>query len=1839
LRKYIFVLLLFPLLFLHAQSVASLAISEVMFYPQGSDNEFIEIYNFGLTPIDIDSFKIKYNTSNPDIILKTGSTSILAPGSYAVILQGNYDFANGLYKDKIPSGALILKIADNYFGSTGMSNTTGRPICLLNKNNDTLDYYSYSADNAVGYSDEKIKMNKDASPSNWSNSLVLNGTPGYRNSITPYEHNLEVNSISVSPSLIYEGGSAAISAKVLNKGSAAADSFSINIYNDANYNSIPEASELLVNKDYSSLAANDSVETSSELNSLAAGKYNIIAEVIYGRDENKADNIKQISFTVHPKGSSYNDAVINEFMYAPIAGQPEWVEIFNKSQKQINLKNWRIGDKTNRVVITSKDILLQPNSFLIITKDSSILSYYKIPVEVIKTNLPSLNNDGDSIVLTDSLGATIDSLAYLPAWGGNINGKSLERIDKDESSVLKSNWGSSISGFNATPGLVNSIALKQYDLALTDFKTKYKTINITGQNELSVTLRNYGKQTANNYAVKIYADINNDTLIQQNELIKTITGSTIAYKDSITLTMACSPYNAGANRFFACIEFLNDEDTLNNKKFTEFTAYKINEERNDIVINEIIYAPALQRPEWIEVYNNSLKEINLKGYKLSDNTDTSTIITKSLILKPNEYLVIAADSSLLKDYTIPSQFITAKFSSLNNSGDKVILIDSLNRTIDSLEYLPAWGGSNGKSLERIEPSGSSITQSNWSESKDKNGATPGKINSVAVKQYDLALTNAQLKYKSISITDKNELIITALNNGKQTVNNYAVKIYADINNDTLIQQTELIKTITGPILTPKDSATFTANCAPYSSGINRYFAYVDFVNDEDITNNKKYAQFTAYKINEERNDLVINEIMYAPALRQPEWIEVYNNSQKEIDLKNYKLSDNTDTATVITKSLVIKPKEYLVIAADSSLIKDYAITSQFVCAKFPALNNSGDKVILIDSLNRTIDSVEYQSSWGGSGGKSLERIEPSGLSIKQSNWLESKDKNGATPGKKNSVSACDYDLQIADAQVIPQTPNYGGSVGLKIKVKNAGIYALPFTLKIYEDVNNDTLPDALLYSGPYPKLNPTDSAIVELNPLVSNIHRAMAVIINLTAQGDENEANNYLYKKADLAYSKSAVLINEIMYDPTNGEPEWIEFYNNTPDTINFKGWSINDVYATPEIYKTTKDFLALPGEYFLVTKDSSIYNYHRNIPAKILFTPVPVLNNDKDGVVLKDAENNIIDSVLYGINFESKQGFSLERKNLNNDSNLKDNWGVSTDAERSTPGRKNSISAKVNDLTLLKVFANFLAPQHGDSLLVAARIKNSGSASASAFSIEYYFSPDTNKSALQLFETQSYPGTLNAADSIDLFASRSFKAVNEKYLIAAKIKYAKDEDSVNNYASESIRIKNNAGSLLVNEIMYNPALDKPEWIEAVNVSGQAINLNGLSVSDYSATTIKAKIANKDLYVQPNEYFIIARDSSFYKYYPSVNVKIIIASFGQLNNSEDGVRIYDFDGSEISSVFYKSSWTANGAAAGGTVGFSLERVSLSVNGNDSLNWKTSISPAGCTPGQINSVVGVPSYKRNSVVINEIMNNPGSGNSEYIEFLNVSGDTINIAGWQIKNLKGDVYRLSDARFVLADHEYYVLAADTLINSKYSYMQNNKNIKICGTANLGLDNSEGMVLLKDLNNNTIDSVYYTSGWLNKKAAVAKDKSIEKINPLLDGATASNWGLCCDPAGGTPGKVNSLFAAINQTRTSAITVAPNPFSPDNDGYEDNTVITYSLQHPAQQVRVRIYDNKGRLLRTLFNNQQNAYNGSIIFNGRDEDGNALRIGIYIILLEALDSSSSVKDVFKTVVVIARKL
>jgi hypothetical protein len=186
-------------------------------------------------------------------------------------------------------------------------------------------------------------------------------------------------------------------------------------------------------------------------------------------------------------------------------------------------------------------------------------------------------------------------------------------------------------------------------------------------------------------------------------------------------------------------------------------------------------------------------------------------------------------------------------------------------------------------------------------------------------------------------------------------------------------------------------------------------------------------------------------------------------------------------------------------------------------------------------------------------------------------------------------------------------------------------------------------------------------------------------------------------------------------------------------------------------------------------------------------------------------------------------------------------------------------------------------------------------------------------------------------------------------------------------------------------------------------------------------------------------------------------------------------------------------------------------------------------------------------------------------------------------------------------------------------------------------LSLTNSEDTIRLLRGDGVLVDSVAYADDWHRPELDDATGIALERITPEGGGSGASNWTSSLDPSGGTPGRPNSVFLMPGEAPPApGLTISPSPFNASI-----GTQISYTLEADAALVRARIFDGAGRLVRTLEDATLagNAQAGTLTWQGRDDDGRPLRIGIYIVLLEALDLNGAKTEAYKEVVVLARDL
>ena len=164
-------------------------------------------------------------------------------------------------------------------------------------------------------------------------------------------------------------------------------------------------------------------------------------------------------FSFHRTGD--NDIIINEINYNSGSGCDirDWVELFNKSDRQINLKNWSFG--TSEGMYHFKDnIFIQPEAYLVVCQDTSNFNHHYLS-SIYTVELPALNlrNNGDQIILFNSHDYAVNTVIYKDQypWPSGADGycSTLELYDVQSDNSLPANWHSSYHSMGS-PGTVNS---------------------------------------------------------------------------------------------------------------------------------------------------------------------------------------------------------------------------------------------------------------------------------------------------------------------------------------------------------------------------------------------------------------------------------------------------------------------------------------------------------------------------------------------------------------------------------------------------------------------------------------------------------------------------------------------------------------------------------------------------------------------------------------------------------------------------------------------------------------------------------------------------------------------------------------------------------------------------------------------------------------------------------------------------------------------------------------------------------------------------------------------------------------------------------------------------------------------------------------------------------------------------------------------------------------------------------------------------------------------------------------------------------------------------------------
>ncbi|TAE13732.1 MAG: hypothetical protein EAZ95_10800 [Bacteroidetes bacterium] len=456
---------------------------------------------------------------------------------------------------------------------------------------------------------------------------------------------------------------------------------------------------------------------------------------------------KQIDFTYIPTFQPrYNELIISEIMADPRgSAQPtgvllpdaEYIELYNRTDKILNLKNCIISDEGSERVISTQNLLLYPNKYLLLCDAAQASAFQPFGSVVGIASFVSLTNTGERLTLRNAQAELIFTVRYDDAWYASTakadGGWSLEMLDVQNPCLEKGNWTSSTATRGGTPAQANSQMQTLSDLTapllLRAEAIDAQTVRLTFNEKMDfASLQTASYQMSNGISVQ-------NITIQEPEFSRL----TLTVSPSL---QAQTVYNLTVSNAKDCNQNVMASTSL---PFALPTA----DAQGDIILNEILFNPRTGGTDFVELYNASNKYINLKDWKIANVQDGIVanqlpITTEALILAPKSYLLLTEEPNLTLSHYPRGEarnfFEIADLPTYNDDEGTVVLLNAQNTERERFFYLddfhfPLLDSEEGVSLERISPTLPTHDRHSWHSASERVGfGTPGYLNSQTQSQ-------------------------------------------------------------------------------------------------------------------------------------------------------------------------------------------------------------------------------------------------------------------------------------------------------------------------------------------------------------------------------------------------------------------------------------------------------------------------------------------------------------------------------------------------------------------------------------------------------------------------------------------------------------------------------------------------------------------------------------------------------------------------------------------------------------------------------------------------------------------------------------------------------------------------------------------------------------------------------------------------------------------------------------------------------------------------------------------------------------------------------------------------
>lgn len=258
-----------------------------------------------------------------------------------------------------------------------------------------------------------------------------------------------------------------------------------------------------------------------------------------------------------------------------------------------------------------------------------------------------------------------------------------------------------------------------------------------------------------------------------------------------------------------------------------------------------------------------------------------------------------------------------------------------------------------------------------------------------------------------------------------------------------------------------------------------------------------------------------------------------------------------------------------------------------------------------------------------------------------------------------------------------------------------------------------------------------------------------------------------------------------------------------------------------------------------------------------------------------------------------------------------------------------------------------------------------------------------------------------------------------------------------------------------------------------------------------------------------------------------------------------------------------------------------------------------------------------------ILISEILFNPTADGAEYVELYIASSQAVPLNQLCLARWNGEritrLYPLATTA-IGQQGEYYVVTTDPVaVQSQYTVAYPSR---LCSQESMPTyPNTSGTVMVTLADSTVIDRLDYTDAMHNPLLRTEKGIALERASMQRPTQDVDNWHSAASAVGyGTPTGPNSQ-ALTTLVADNDIVTSGDLLSPDGDGYQDQWTLTYTLTQSGLVGNVTIYDAHRRLIRQLTHNLVLGTQGTLTWDGTNDNGQPCPRGRYLVFFEVYNT------------------